>query len=121
MSRSMVKPNAPERRANDQAEDAIAMVLRAEREAGQEIERTQIEAGRIAEDARACVRSVGERTERRIRAVVATFERELAERLAEIDAEAASIAKPHELTADEMAALNLAVRGLAQELTGVRP
>lgn len=121
MSRSMVKPNAPERRANDQAEDAIAMALRAEREAGQEIERTRIEAGRIAEDARARVRSVGERTERRIRAVVAAFEGELAERLAEIDAEAASIAKPHELTADEMAALKLAVRVLAQELTGVRP
>ena len=50
MSRSIVKPNAPERRANDQAEDA-----------------------------RARVRSVGERTERRIRAVVAAFERELAE------------------------------------------
>ena len=75
----------------------------------------------MAEDARASARSVGERTERRVRAVVDAFERELAERLAEIDAEAALIAKPHALTPGEMATLNRAVRVLAHELTGVRP
>ena len=117
----MVKPNTPERPVNDPAEVAIAMALRAEREAGQDIERTRTEAGRMAEDARASARLVGERTERRIRAVVDAFERELAERLAEIDAEAALIAKPHALTPGEMATLNRAVRVLAHELTGVRP
>ena len=43
-------------------------------------------------------------------AVGGAFERELADRLAEIDVESASIARPHELTADEIAALDRAVQ-----------
>jgi asparagine synthetase A len=64
---------------------------------------------------------VAERTERRIRAVVAAFEHELADRLAEIDAEAALIAQPHVLTADELSALDQAVRKIARELTAGSP
>ena len=104
----------------DSAGDAIATVLRAEREARQAIERTRGQAGRTAEAARSCARAVAERTERRIRAVAAAFERQLAERLAEIDAEAVAIARPHEPTADELAALGRAVGALAQELAGVQ-
>lgn len=107
-----------ERTAHNPAEDAIATVLRAEREARQAIEGAQVEATHVAEGARADARRVAERTERRIRAVVAAFERELADRLAEIDAEAALIARPHVLAADEIAALDRAVRTIAQELTG---
>lgn len=116
----MVKLTAPGRAVDDPAKDAIATVLRAEREAHQAIERTQLEAIQIAESARSRARSVAERTERRIRAVVAAFERELAERLAEIDAEDALIAKPHELSAAELAALHRAVGALARELIGAR-
>jgi vacuolar-type H+-ATPase subunit H len=117
----MTKPNAPERRVDDPAEEAIAAVLRAEREAHQAVERSQVEAGQLAENARSSARSVADRTERRVRAVVGAFERELADRLAEIDAEAARIATPHELTATELGALDRAVSVLARELTGARP
>jgi vacuolar-type H+-ATPase subunit H len=117
----MTKPSPPEHRVDDPAEEAIAAVLRAEREAHQAVERSQAEARQIAEDARSSARSVAERTERRIRAVVGAFERELADRLAEVDAEAARIATPHELSASELDALGRAVSALARELTGARP
>lgn len=120
-AQTMTKPSAPEYRVDDPAEEAIATVLRAEREARKTVERAQVEAGHLAENARASARSVAERTERRIRAVVDAFERELADRLAEIDAEAARIAKPHELTATELGALERAVSAVARELTGARP
>jgi hypothetical protein len=117
----MSKLNAPDRPADNPAEDAIATVLRAEREAREAVERTQLEATHLAEQARADARSVAERTERRIRAVVGAFERELADRLAELDAEAALIARPHELSADELSALDRAVQAIARELTGAQP
>lgn len=114
--------NAPDRpAAGNTAEDAIATVLRAEREAREAIERTQVEATHVAERARADARSISERTERRIRAVVAAFEHELADRLAGLDAEAALIARPHALDANELAALDRAVSAIARELTGARP
>ena len=113
--------NAPERPAGNPAEDAIATVLRAEREARQAVERTQVEATHIAERARADARSIGDRTERRIRAVVGAFEQELAGQLAELDTEAALIARPHELSADELVALDRAVSAIARELTGALP
>lgn len=72
----------------------------------------------MAEAARSEARRLNERTERRIRAVQAAFERELARRLATIEADAAGLAQPHALREDELAALDRAVHGLAQELTG---
>lgn len=117
----MAKLNAPARPVNDPAEAAIATVLLAEREAREAIERSKVEASQLAELARAGARAVAERTERRIRAVVGAFERELAQRLAEIDAEAALLRTPHELSADERAALDRAVGALARELTGAGP
>jgi len=117
----MAKLNAPGSARNDPAEDAMATVLRAEREARDAIERSKVEASRLAEAARSSARAVAERTERRIRAVVNAFERELAQRLGDIDAEAALIAAPHAPRADELSALDQAVRTLARELTRARP
>ena len=117
----MTKLDAPERPVSDPAEEAMATVLRAEREAREAIERTRIEADRMAEAARSRARAVAERTERRIRSVVGAFESELAQRLAEIDAQAAAITQPHRLSADELSALQHAVRALAHELAGARP
>jgi len=99
----------------------MTTVLRTEREAREAIERTGVEAGQIAEAARSSARALADRTERRIRSVVAAFERELVQRMAEIEAEAAAIAQPHQLSAEELSALERAVRALAQELTGARP
>jgi vacuolar-type H+-ATPase subunit H len=117
----MAKLSAPERVGNDPAEKAIATVLGAERDARASIERAQAEAEQIAEAARGAARAQTERTERRIRSVVGAFERELAVRIAEIDAAAAAIARPHELGDAELAALGRAVDALARSLTGVRP
>jgi vacuolar-type H+-ATPase subunit H len=117
----MEKLNAPGTPLNDSAEDAMATVLRAEREARETIERSKVEASQLAEASRSGARSLAERTERRIRAAVSAFERELAQRLGEIDAEAALIAAPHALSAGELSALDHAVRTLARELTGARP
>jgi cell division septum initiation protein DivIVA len=117
----MAKLNAPGSALIDPAEDAMAKVLRAEREARDAVERSKVEAGQLAEASRSSARAVAERTERRIRAAVNAFERELAQRLGEIDAEAALIAAPHALGADELAALGRAVRAIARELAGVRP
>jgi vacuolar-type H+-ATPase subunit H len=117
----MAKQSAPDRPASDPADEAMATVLRAEREAREAIERTRVEADQMAEAARSSAREVTERTERRIRSVVGAFESELAQRLVEIDAEAASITRPHQLSAGELSALQRAVRALAQELTGARP
>lgn len=75
----------------------------------------------MAEDARSEARRLNERTEQRIRAVQAAFERELARRLAAIEADAATLTQPHALREDELAALEQAVHALAQELTGAPP
>jgi vacuolar-type H+-ATPase subunit H len=117
----MAKLSAPERVGNDPAEQAMAMVLRAERDACAAIERTQDEANQIAEAARAGARAVTERTERRIRSVVGAFESELAARLAEIEAQARASSQPHELSAVELASLGRAVDAVALALTGARP
>ena len=65
--------------------------------------------------------TLAERTERRIRRIVAAFEAELAQRLADIDAQAQQVASPHALNAGELAALDRAVGALVHELTGARP
>ena len=109
---------ADEKAFNDVAEAAIARVLGAEREARAAIERARLEVDRIAEDARLADRALAERTERRIRSVVAAFERELAERLTAIDTAAAGLTAPRALSTDELADLERAVRVLACEFVG---
>jgi hypothetical protein len=114
----IVKSNAPTRPTNDPAEAAIARVLLAEREARESIEHAHRQAEHIAESGRAGARALAERTERRIRAVVGAFEKELTRRLTVIDGEAARMATPHALGEAELHALDGAVNALAFELTG---
>lgn len=104
--------------SNELAEAAISRVLGAEGEAREAVARALLEVHRIAETARAEARSLAERTERRIRIVVGAFERELAARVAEIDADAERLDQPQPLTPGEVSALQQAVRALARELTG---
>jgi len=116
-----VKPIDERGVANELAEAAIARVLGAEREAREAVERALLEVHRIAETARAESRSLAERTERRIRIVVGAFERELASRVAEIDADAERLDSPQPLTPDELTALRRTVGRLARELIGAPP
>jgi hypothetical protein len=107
------------RERNVVAEAAIARVLAAERDARASIEQAQADVHRIAEEARGAARSLSERTEQRIRCVVAAFERELALRLAEIDAEGHDLDVPQPISDDDRVALQLAVAELARQLIGV--
>ena len=116
-----MKPIADETTFNDAAEVAITRVLAAEREGREAVAQARLEAGRIAESGRLAERSIAERTERRIRAVVGAFERELAERLAEIEAEAAQAAQPQPIGPGELASLQRALRALAGELIEAPP
>ena len=116
-----MKPIADDEAYNEAAEGAIARVLVAEREAREAIEQARLEVDRIVERARLGARALDERTERRIRAVVDAFERELAERLAEIEAAAEQAARPQPFSDDELAALQRAVRALATELIMAPP
>ena len=116
-----MKPIADEKTFNDAAEAAIARVLAAERAGREAVEQARLEVGRIAESARLADRAIAERTERRIRAVVGAFERELADRLAEIEAAAAQVASPQPLGLGEMASLQRAVRTLATQLIAAPP
>ena len=116
-----MKPIADDKAYNEAAEAAIARVLVAEREAGKAIEQARLEVDRIVEGARLGARALDERTERRIRAVVDAFERELAERLAEIEAAAEQAARPQPFSDDDMAALQRGVRALAAELIAAPP
>jgi hypothetical protein len=115
--KNMVDP----RERNDVAEAAIARVLAAERDARASIEQAHAEVHHIAENARTAVRSLGERTEHRIRRVVDAFESELAARLAEIEAEAASLERPQPISADEREALQRALLLLARQTIGALP
>lgn len=106
---------------NDTAQAAIAEVLGAERDARDAIGRARLEVNVIDEAARGAARAVADRTERRVRAVVGAFERQLSRQLAAIDAQASQLDIAQPLTRDETAALQRAVQALAQSLIGVRP
>lgn len=106
---------------NAAADAAIARVLGAEREARRSIEQARAETDEIAEQARRSARQTTERAERRIRCVTLAFERDLAARLAAIDAEGAALDQAAPLVADERARLQAAVAALARQLAGVRP
>ena len=116
-----MKAIAGDKAYNDAAEAAIARVLVAEREARESIEQARLQVEPIVEHARLDARALDERTARRIRAVVDAFERELAERLAEIEAAAEQAARAQPLSNDETAALQDAVRALAVELITAPP
>lgn len=95
---------------------AIARVLQAEREARAAISGASAEVLQLAERARAEARARAERTERRIRLYSAAFARELATRLAAIEAEGAALAAPDAPHDDDAQRLQQAVQQVAQEL-----
>ncbi len=106
---------------NAAADAAIARVLGAEREARRSIEQARAETDEIAEQARRSARATGERVERRMRCVTDAFERDIAARLAEIDAEGAALDEASPLTAGERTLLQDAVAALARHLAGGPP
>ena len=106
---------------NDAVQMAIAEVLAAERDARDAIGRARLEVNAIDENARAVARRVAERTERRARAVVHAFERELSQRLAAIDAEASLLDIAQPLSGEETAALQRALHAVARKLIGAQP
>jgi hypothetical protein len=108
---------APSMQPSQDADEAIARVLRAERDARESVEQARREVAQIAEASRVAARTLAERTERRSRALVAAFERDLAARLVEIDGEAARLDSPQPLAADEQAAVQRVVATIARELT----
>lgn len=103
------------------ADAAITRVLAAEIEARQAVAQAQLDALQIGEDTRLAARVLAGRTERRCRAVAGAFERELALRLDEINAEAARLAAPQALAPGEAAALARHVQALARELVARGP
>ena len=117
----MVKPTTADRARSDAADAAIARVLAAEQQAQQSIAQTRASVAQIAEVARAAAAAEVERAERRSRRIVAAFERDLAARLADIDAEAARLTQPHRLEAAELERLQHEVRALARALIGTPP
>ncbi|HEY2188951.1 MAG TPA: hypothetical protein VGH48_10355 [Caldimonas sp.] len=106
---------------NSAAEVAVARVLSVEREARGAIARAQVDASHIAEEARAAARRLSERTEQRVRCIVAAFERDLAARVAAIDAETAKLDVPQPVRPEDRARLERAVVALARQLAGATP
>ncbi len=100
------------------AEAAINRVLSAERDAREAIAQATREADTMNESARAAARALGERTERRIRALRAAFAARLAAEVDAIDVQAAAQDAGQPLSADELDHLERAVAALAAELTG---
>ena len=114
------------RSADDQAYDeaagaAIARVLVAEGAARDAGAGARLEVDGIVERARADARAIAARTERRVRAVVAAFERDLAERLAGYHAAEAQVEQAQPFSDDDRAALQRAVRSVAEELIAAPP
>jgi len=110
----MADPNV----RNALAEAAMARVLAAERDARDSVGQAQADVHRIAESTRSAARRLGERTEQRMRHVVAAFERELAARLADIEAETARLEIPQPIGAEDREAVQRAVADLARQLVG---
>ena len=106
---------------NDAAEAAIARVLNAERAAREAVAQARQEVDGIVERARLDARALDARTERRVRAVIGAFERDLAERLARIQAATEQAARAQPFSADDDAALRRAVRAVAEELVAAPP
>ncbi len=117
-----MSPLTTPRPAEDpRADEAIAAVLGAEKQAQDRLLQLRQQGQQQLEAARATARRTAQRTEARIRAVVAAFKRETARQLAEIDRQTRAMASVPDLSADEQAALDEAVRRLARQLTGVAP
>ena len=103
--------------AEDAIEAAIARVLDAEHAARAAVRDAEQAAADMTEAARATARAIAERTERHIGAARARFEQKTTAEVAALDAEAAEVLVPHDLTTDELARLDAAIDALAAQLT----
>ena len=106
------------RNADSSVEAAMARVLRAEREARDNIDAARAEAQHIAEQARAEARRSAERARERIAHGQEAMERRLQQALAAIEAEARALPEHSEPDARDRARLEAAVQTLAAALTG---
>jgi hypothetical protein len=106
---------------DDAAEVAMARVLAVERDARDAMARAQLDAERIGEDTRAAARRLNERTEQRLRSIVAAFERDCAERVAAIDADVDKLDVPQPIADVDRARLERALASLARQLAGAAP
>ena len=102
----------------DPVGEAIAEVLRAEQAALLAIDAARNEADRIVEAARARARRLTERTEQRIRSLVIAFDRDLAQRLAEIEAQSAAFSVPKPLTEGDIKTLDRTLRKAVSAMIG---
>lgn len=107
--------------SDDAVEAAIACVLDAEHAARDAVRDAGEAAAAMTEAARAAARALAERTERRIGGVRARFEQRTTTEVAALDAQAAEAAKRHDLTADDLARLDVAIAVLAARLTEASP
>ncbi len=108
----------PATRAPDDAvEAAIARVLDGEHAARDAIAATQAAAAAMIDAARASTRALAERTERRIGAIRALFERHATEAVAALDATGHEAEMCDVLTAEDVARLDASVSALAAHLT----
>jgi hypothetical protein len=105
---------------HDAVEAAIARVLAAEAAARDAVAQARDAAAAHAEATRAAVRSVTQRTQDRIAAVRARFDRDVAAQVALLEAEAERIAHAPPMAETELAALEEALAALADELTQAR-
>lgn len=103
------------------ADEAIALVLRRERDAHEAVAAARAEAQQLAEAARADARAVAARADRRSRRIAAAFEHLALARTAALDTQAAAMAQAHVLTAHDAQRLAQAVHVLAAELTAGAP
>ena len=97
---------------------AIARVLEAERAAEQDVAGARQQALDIAEVARAAVRALEARTERRIRCLRAAFERITERDLAALAKASAEAGAMSALSATDESRVDAAVNALAASLTG---
>lgn len=99
-------------------EAAIARVLAAEADARIAVEDARDAAEARAEAVRAASRSIAQRTLSRIASVRTEFDRRIAARVAELNAEAEALAGAPTPSPAELAALERALAALATEITG---
>ena len=104
------------------ADRAIALVLQAEADARRAIAAAESAAAALKEVARLEAHARRERTDARLRSLIAAFERDVAARTAALDAQAAGLAQPEPPDARAQIELERAVARLARvrELTGSR-
>lgn len=102
-------------------EAAIAQVLAAEAAARESMVQARRDAQHQAEQSRAAVRAVDERTQRRIRCLRTAFERAADADVMALQAQAQALTAPQAPATDEAARIERAVARVAAQLTGATP